>query len=567
MTQKVRVISGWTIGGGGQLRELIPFSPWLILLGRFIVWWLRRPVLLAEVVLLTYLWIRLGGWVAAVLVDLAVHVALGVVITTAAWALGGTTLPMIVTGQSRRRQLRSRWADCCEAANLVRRGGGELRIPALRRVRSTPTGVRAVVLVGRVGRTTAHVAAGRESIAAVIGCREVYVRPGKHNGIALLEFAWGDPLRRTITLKDLPPPPGTDLTFGLTEDSDPIGLDPSTSALIIGLSGSGKSGVVWALVAALIRSNVPYRLIVIDPKGGMELRALRDLAYRYAVMPDDIAEVLTESAGEMRRRQEELGDAGERKYTATPSMPYTVLIVDEFLALTTFVSGRLKARIERDLGLIITQGRAPGFVGWFCSQGSQLDALGRVRTFIPQRICMATDDVETTIAALGSDARHTARCDQISLKTPGIGYMHVDGMRGLRRFRAVWITDRETRLIGRNELPAYAYTRAPVLGGRRPIHLRRRRPPRDGRTAIYAWISHDNECLYVGISNDPDRRMGEHVEDKPWVEEADHVKLVRWCDTRDEALVEEERLIKLWHPRYNIIHNNVEIDESDEELE
>jgi S-DNA-T family DNA segregation ATPase FtsK/SpoIIIE len=562
-------VSGWTIGGGGRLRELFPLSPWVILVGRLVRWFLVRPRLLAELALAACLLWRTGDWRSALAWWVALNLLVAIVLIAVVLRLSGASPSAIVTGVSRRARLLRRWEECAVAARLARTTRGEVRIPPLRRVRITATGLRVTALVGHVGRTVEHVTRERQTLAAVIGCREVYVRSGKNPGVVNLEFVWGDPLRRTIRLKDLPPPrDDSELTFGLSQDGDPVTVNRDTSLLVVGLTGSGKSGLIWALLASLVRSGVPYRLVVIDPKGGMELRALKPLAHRYAVMPDEVAQVLTDSVADMRARADALGDAGARRYTPTAAMPYTVLVVDEFLALTTFVPAKLRGRIERDLGLLITQGRAPGFVGWFCSQGSQLDALGRARTFIPQRACLATDDVETTVAALGNEARHSARCDQLSLKQPGVGYVHVDGYRGLRRFRAAFVTDAEAREVAAGRLPAGAFGGRLVTSsasgrgwGRGRGRGRGGRGERGGdgagpeRVALYRWVGADDDVLYVGISDDPDRRIGQHVQGKPWVEEAARVDIVEWHDSRAAALEAEERLIKLERPRYNVVHN------------
>lgn len=555
MTRAVRVVNPWTIGGGGRFRELIPLPVWLVLLGRLVAWLVRHPVVTAELTLAGWLTTRYGprtGIIVTVVTNAGLLVAIAAV-----GSLGGMPLQAIVTGVSRRRRLRRRWFSAAAAAGAVLRDGGSRTAAPVRRLRPTAAGLRASVAVGDVGKTADQLAAQRQKLAAVLGCREVYVRQGRHPGIATVDFVWGDPLLRTIRLRDLPSPEPDALTFALSEDGEPVSIQRDTSLLIAGLAGGGKSGTIWALLAAVVMSGVPYRLIVIDPKGGMELRALKDVAARYAIMPEEIAQVLTDTVRDMRARATLLGDRGQRKYVPTTAMPYTIVIVDEFLALTTFAPKNLKGRIERDLGVLITQGRAPGFVGWFATQGTQLDALGRARTFIPQRLCHATDDVETTVAALGSDARHNARCDKISLRTQrGVGYLHVDGQRGFTRWRTAWVPDSETRLIAAGRLPDDAFSARPLTPARRS--LRRRRSDREletDRTALYRWVDADDVVLYIGISNDPDRRIGQHVDGKPWVVEAVRVDIVDWYDSRDEALAAEEELIRGERPRYNVVHN------------
>lgn len=564
MARPVRVVSGWTIGGGGRLRELFPLPPWLILLGRALRWFVVHWRVTAELALLATLRYGTGSNASALWSWAAVNGVGAAVVIALVLRLSGASLLAILAGVSRRRKVRRLWPGAAEAARLVvTRRGLEPRVARLNRLRVTPAGVAGTSPVGEVGKTVTDVARLRETLAAAIGCREVYVRRGAHPGIAKLEFAWGDPLTKTIRLSDLPPPTTSDrLVVGLTEDGTPIHVNVDTSLLVVGLTGSGKSSQIWALLAALNRSAIPYRLSVIDPKGGMELRALADAptTIRYASMPDDIAQVLHDCVDDMRAQAAALAAAKKRKITFTDRFPLQLVLVDEFLALTSFMNANLRQRVERDLGLLVTQGRAAGFVGWFATQGSQVDALGRVRTYIPQRICLATDSVDTTVAALGDKARHAARCDQITLRQRGVGYVQDDDARLLRRFRGAYVTDAETEVIARGGLPRKAFEARPLISiteARRRRRADQRRDAADGteRVALYRWIGRGGELLYVGISNDPDRRIGEHVEGKPWVEEAARVDIVDWFDSRELALEAEEEMIKSERPRYNVVHN------------
>lgn len=558
-TRAVRVVNPWTFGGGGRAREVFGLGPVVILTGRLLGWLLlRHPVLTAHAATITWLAIHWHSVALAGGVVLAADAA-AVLLGIGAWAgLGGPPVVAILTGMSRRRRVRARWWRAAEDAGITRRRDGATLVPKVTRLRPTAAGLRGTIRSGSIGRTWSDVAAKRSSLAASIGCREVYVRPGRHPGLADVEFAWGDALRRIIKLSDLPKSARGQLTFGLTEDGTPVSVRWDISTLIAGLTRSGKSGVIWALLAALVETGMPYRLVVIDPKGGMELRALKDVAWIYAVMPQDIAEALTEVVSDMRARAQALGDAGMRKFRPSRSTPLTIVLIDEFLALTIFAPRNLKARIERDVGLLVTQGGAGGFTCWFATQGTQLDALSRVRTFIPQAICMATDTVDTAIAALGQDARHAARCDLIDLKhQAGVGYMSVDGIRGYARFRAAWVNDRTTRRIARGELPDAAFTARPERAARKESRalVRQQRRDEQERVALYRWVGRDDVVLYIGISDDPDRRMGQHVDGKPWVVEAVRVEFVDWFDTREEALEAEEALIREELPLYNKIHN------------
>lgn len=71
------------------------------------------------------------------------------------------------------------------------------------------------------------------------------------------------------------------------------------------------------------------------------------------------------------------------------------------------------------------------------------------------------------------------------------------------------------------------------------------------RTAVYRFFDVDDDLLYVGMTNNPERRFLEHVESKVWWYEVDHFE-VEWFDNR--FLAEDAEVVAIWQeqPRYNI---------------
>lgn len=74
--------------------------------------------------------------------------------------------------------------------------------------------------------------------------------------------------------------------------------------------------------------------------------------------------------------------------------------------------------------------------------------------------------------------------------------------------------------------------------------------PFPGRTALYRIYDDSDLLLYVGISNDFDRRWKEHAEVQPWWPEHRWMK-VYWHDTRKEAETAEALAIEAEKPKYN----------------
>lgn len=77
--------------------------------------------------------------------------------------------------------------------------------------------------------------------------------------------------------------------------------------------------------------------------------------------------------------------------------------------------------------------------------------------------------------------------------------------------------------------------------------------------ALYRFYE-GRKALYIGITNEPRRRMGEHRRGKPWFDEWTRAKQ-DWYPDRASALDAEERAIHRERPVYNVQHNlHVEVD-------
>ncbi|MFJ4356886.1 GntR family transcriptional regulator [Streptomyces massasporeus] len=74
------------------------------------------------------------------------------------------------------------------------------------------------------------------------------------------------------------------------------------------------------------------------------------------------------------------------------------------------------------------------------------------------------------------------------------------------------------------------------------------------RSALYRLFDVTDQLLYVGISTNPEERWKTHTMLKSWWNEVAH-KTVTWLPSWDEALAQEERVIRDEAPRYNGTHN------------
>lgn len=526
----MRVVSHRSLGSQARMVDLVRLPTWAVAVGVVLRWCARHPAVAASGVLLLWGRVRTGSWAWAWVALAAVW--LGTCGVVLAWARRGSDAGLRQSDAARflwrARRVRQRWALACEAATLTPHRNG--RPPRLRKVRGTAGGgITALVNVGSAGRTAADVAESADEIAAVLGCREVAVEQISL-GAARLTLAWGDALSSLRRLSDLPPAPTGQAAYGVVASGAPATIRWDLSTLVVGLSGSGKSNIAWALLAGLHQAAVPVRLRVLDPAGGVELDSLKATAHDYTDDAAKAEELVKRMARAMDARLADMARRGVRKHSPTQAEPLDLLIIDELLLLHDM----LRKGAASPLGKILSVGRKAGFVVLGLSQLSQVDALGRTRDLFPQRICLATRSREMTDAVLGDGSeRDGARCSAISNRTPGIGFAFQEGHRGLLRFRAAYVSDVEARQVADGSLPM--------------------RPPGRVQVALYRWFDAGDQLLYVGVTDHLPGRSKEHAESQPWWEQTARQD-VEFYGSRREALAAEKLAIQTEAPVHNVVH-------------
>lgn len=77
-------------------------------------------------------------------------------------------------------------------------------------------------------------------------------------------------------------------------------------------------------------------------------------------------------------------------------------------------------------------------------------------------------------------------------------------------------------------------------------------------TALYRLRDKAGELLYVGITDNPERRWKDHEKDKAWWPQV-AARSVEWLPTRDLALSAEAKTIRAERPRHNLQHNGEKV--------
>lgn len=76
---------------------------------------------------------------------------------------------------------------------------------------------------------------------------------------------------------------------------------------------------------------------------------------------------------------------------------------------------------------------------------------------------------------------------------------------------------------------------------------------REGRTALYRVFGAAGKLLYIGISQNPDVRFGQHSQAKSWWNQVAD-RQVEWHESRAEAAKAEKAAIKAEQPYWNLNH-------------
>ncbi|GAB2446163.1 type VII secretion protein EccCa [Streptomyces incanus] len=275
--------------------------------------------------------------------------------------------------------------------------------------------------------------------------------------------------------------------IGLTDRHEPVLLDLKESSqlgmgphgLCVGATGSGKSELLRTLVLALAATHSPEELalVLVDYKGGATFAPFAELPHTAGMITNLenraglVERVHTSLAGEVKRRQQVLKDAGNiadighyavLRATERPDLeplPHLFVVIDEF--------GELLTAKPDFIDLFLSIGRIGRSIGVHLLLSSQRIEGGRLKgldTYLSYRLGLRTFSADESRTVLDTtDAFHLP-------PLPGFGYLKVDTST-YERFKAGYVSGahrgpavREQRDEGPLALPYPAYNTAGRAG-------------------------------------------------------------------------------------------------------
>jgi DNA segregation ATPase FtsK/SpoIIIE, S-DNA-T family len=370
---------------------------------------------------------------------------------------------------------RRTWTEVFTRCDLTVQAGDYVAVPKLKGVRSTPWWDHLLVEMP-VGQSPKRYRHEETADALRLGFKgQRLVMTTLEPRLIELAFMRRDPLLTSVPATALP-------TSGEAIDwrHVPVGLDefgnPYTISLlgghtvVAGSTGGGKASLGWNVLRAVAPAIAAglVRPVGIDPK----LMELSKAAKLFAPgdyvglgsgeTEEELAEATLEFlqglVEEMLKAKAEAAAAGARDFQPTKDRPLTLILIDELAPLLSIWPRRIHDKIEDLLRLLLTQGRAVGFIVLGAIQEPTKDVF-RVRDLFTRRLALRLPTESFTEAALIEKAvDFGALCHEIPESLPGVFFSLQDGARSTVRARFGHVTDDHI-----DELVAYLTPSATVV--------------------------------------------------------------------------------------------------------
>ena len=213
------------------------------------------------------------------------------------------------------------------------------------------------------------------------------------------------------------------ICLGSDPQQSPITLDllSSGNLIISGASGSKKSTAVENLISQVsCLSPEQVRLVLIDPKLGVEFAAFQELPHLLFPVVDDVADVpavLQCLLNEVVRRYRLLKEVGARNFAeyhlAGSAMPALVVVVEELADLL------MVQHCDKELVRLAQIGRAAGLVLVLVTQRPSADILpGLLLANLSSRVSFRCSNRTNSLLVLDSVGAETLPTGEFLIRTP-----------------------------------------------------------------------------------------------------------------------------------------------------
>lgn len=230
------------------------------------------------------------------------------------------------------------------------------------------------------------------------------------------------------------------MLLGPDETGQPVRVTLAYQCVLIaGETGSGKSGLVNAVIGELVGAE-DAEVWGIDFKGGLELEPWRPVLKHLATTPAEARELLTEAVETIAKRQAQLRGRA-RLWKPSPAEPAIVVVVDEQAEM---------AAADKKLGLVDAEetiartGRALAVTGIFALQRALQAELGSdvIRQQSRVRISCRVEEAKEADLVFGAGAAAAGwRPDRLGREGSFLIRAQHQGLVVPRPARALWVSD------------------------------------------------------------------------------------------------------------------------------
>jgi DNA segregation ATPase FtsK/SpoIIIE, S-DNA-T family len=271
--------------------------------------------------------------------------------------------------------------------------------------------------------------------------------------------------------------------IGLSEDGQPVRvLLLRRNALIGGTTGSGKSGVLNVIIAALA-ACADVVLWGVDLKGGMELQPWAECFEKIATTPEEANELFSQAVTRLDARAARMAAEGKRVWEPSPEDPALVIITDEYAELPD------QSHVRADS--IARRGRAVAVSLIAATQRPTQSAMGKntaVRSQMDVRICLRVRERRDVDLILGQGA-FNAGWHAHQLAKPG-AFLISDPEHALpERHRAYLLTDEQIARHAAQHAPLRPRLTGTAPGSAQPLPAVPARTDDPARPEIALWAA------------------------------------------------------------------------------
>lgn len=352
---------------------------------------------------------------------------------------------------------RRQWSLVFTRCDLIVQSGGEILVPKLKSVRSTPWWDHLTVEmpIGQSPKRYEHEETA-DALRLAFKAERLVLKRLKPR-LVELALMRRDPLVQIVPATAIPAS-----VEAIDWHRIPVGIDefgqPYTVSLLgghtacAGSTGGGKAGLGWNVLRAVAPAIVAglVRPVGFDPKlmelsQGLSLFAPGDyIGLGTAETESDLAKAtldkLQKLVEEMLAAKKAAGEAGLRDFRPTKERPLRLILIDELAPLLSIWPRSIRDKIEDALRLLLTQGRAVGFIVLGAIQEPTKDVFG-LRDLFTRRLALRLPTESHTEAALVEKAvDYGALCHEIPETLPGVLYSLQDGARSTVRARLGYVT-------------------------------------------------------------------------------------------------------------------------------